>query len=55
MLLEVHDRGQHRSVLVRHAGDLSPASKKCVRSVLDAYVAADRGIRIHEERGRMKL
>lgn len=54
VLLEVRDRGEHRSVLVRHVGDLSPASRKCVRNVLDSYVAADPGIRVRQEKGRVR-
>jgi hypothetical protein len=53
--LQIWDGGDQRTVLIAHIGDLSPASRKCVRSVLDEYVHGDPAIRIREEKGRVRF
>lgn len=55
VLLQVWENGDHRQVVIRHVGDLSPASQKCVRTVLDAYRAADPAIKVRQDKGRVRI
>lgn len=53
-LLNVWDRGAHRDVLLRHAGDLSPASRRVLAGVVERFIDADPSIAIQETKGKMR-
>jgi hypothetical protein len=49
--LSVWDEGDRRRIKLRHAGDLSPASKKSVQAVMDRLAAQDPALRLNSEKG----
>jgi hypothetical protein len=53
VLLSVWDIGTRRRVEIRHAGDLSPASKRCVQSAIDRMRNADPTLTETETRGKI--
>lgn len=51
--LSIWDRGGSREAVLRHAGDLSPASKSSVREVLDRLSGTDSGLTVTETKGHL--
>jgi hypothetical protein len=53
VLLNVWDRGGYREILLRHAGDLSPASRNQVDVVISDLRTADPRLRLTSKKGRL--
>lgn len=53
-VLTIWDKGRKRVVELRHQGDLSPASKKCVKAVIDSLSAGDPSATIAVEEGSIR-
>lgn len=55
VLLQIWDENGLRRASVLHSGDLSPASKAAVASVIDRLRAGDPNLRLSESKGRVGL
>lgn len=53
VFLNVWDCDQHREVSIRHLGDLSPASRRCVQTMVDLMTTADPYIDIQRTKGKV--
>ena len=54
VFLSIWDRGENREVLLRHAGDLSPASRKKVEEVVLSFIRADPQLTRSEHQGKLR-
>jgi hypothetical protein len=53
VILNIWEQGTRRRVEIRHAGDLSPASKRCVDGVIEVMRSADPSLKETQNRGKI--